>query len=164
MSQPETSGPDHTASPALNLPLRLAALAAGSSIISLRQELDSRALIVFLTLVVFLGPYLLIALSPQHRGPAQLGFASGYALSMSAALIVYFVARSFEAATPAPIGAYKVGLLLNVVLLVIAVNSWIRWRKRLNNSSAFSMLVFGGCYPIFGFCLIAVLGHLFLDR
>lgn len=158
MSQPEMAP-----SP-VNLPLRLAGLAAGIFIISLRQELDSRVLIVFLTLVVFLGPYLLICLAPQHMRPVQVGFAAGYAFTMSAALIIYFVVRSFGLTTPAPLGAYKLELLLNLALLIIAVNTWIRWRNRIDKNVAFSMLAFGGCYPFFAFCFILVLGHLFLDR
>jgi hypothetical protein len=148
----------------INLPLRLAGLAAGISTISLRQELDSRVLVVFLTLLVFLGPYLLIGLVPKHMGPFQVGFATGYALSMLVALVIHFVARSLGSTTPAPIGAYKVELLLDFALLTIAVITWIRLRKRIDNSAAFSMLVLGLGYPFFAFCFVVVLGHLFLDR
>jgi hypothetical protein len=158
------ANPDSLISSPINLPLRLTALAAGISIISLRQELDSRAPVVFLTLLFFLGPYIVIGFVPKRRGPLQVGFASGYALSMSVALAIYFVARSLGSTTPAPVGAYKVGLLLNFVLLAIAVSTWIRLRKKFDNSVAFSMLVFGFGYPFFAFCFVALLGHLFLDR
>jgi hypothetical protein len=146
-----------------NLPLRLASLAAGISIISLRQELDSRLLVVILTLLVFLGPYLLIGFAPKRMGPHQVGFASGYALSMSVALTIYFVLRSFGLSTPAPVAAYKVELLLNFALLAIAVYTWIRLRNKIDHSVAFSMLVLGFGYPFIAFCSVLVLAQPFLD-
>jgi hypothetical protein len=147
-----------------NLPLRLAGLAAGISIILLRQELDSRLPVVLLTLLVFLGPYLIIGFVPKHMGPLQVGFASGYALSMLVALTIYFVLRSFGFTTPAPVAAYKVELLLNFALLAIAVNTWIRLRNKIDQRAAFSMLALGFGYPFFAFCFVLVLGHLLLDR
>jgi hypothetical protein len=56
MSQPEL--PDRTTVVSglrVNVPLRLASLAAGIPIVFLRQELGSEALIVFVTLLFYLG-------------------------------------------------------------------------------------------------------------
>jgi hypothetical protein len=147
-----------------NLLLRLAALAAGISILFLRQELDTRLLVVFLTVLGFSAPYLFIVLAPKRMEPRQVGFASGYALSMSVALAIYFFLRSFEATTPAPMRAYEIALLLNVALLAIAVHTWIRLRTKIDHSTAFSTLALGFAYPFLAFCFVLVLAHLFLDR
>ncbi len=65
MSKPELPDPTTVVSglPA-DVPLKLASLAAGIPILFLRQELGSEALIVFVTLLFYLGPYLLIGFAP----------------------------------------------------------------------------------------------------
>src|SRR6266850_2955435 len=65
MSKPELPDPITVVSglPA-DVPLKLASLAAGIPILFLRQELGSEALIVFLTLLFYLGPYVLIGFAP----------------------------------------------------------------------------------------------------
>jgi hypothetical protein len=89
----------------VNVPLRFASLAAGIPILFLRQELGSEALIVFVTLLFYLGPYLLIGFAPPLKRPFQVGFAAGYAFAMSVALVIYFVARSLGSPTSAAIKA-----------------------------------------------------------
>src|SRR5437660_4496732 len=100
MSKPELSDPTTVVSELPgNVPLKLASLAAGIPILFLRQELGSEALIVFLTLLSYLGPYLLIGFAPLLKRPFQVGFAAGYALAMSVALVIFFVARSLGSPT-----------------------------------------------------------------
>jgi hypothetical protein len=145
--------------PHSNLPLRVAGLVAGIPILFLSQELDSQARMVFLTLLFYLGPYLFIGFAPAQWGFMQVGFAAGYAFSMSLALIIYVVLRSFGLPTSvAPFNAYKMGVLLNFVLFVIAASTWKRSRNRLDQSGTFQMLALGLFYPCFAFILVALLG------
>jgi hypothetical protein len=160
MSQPVL--PDRTtvvSGLTVNVPLRLASLAAGIPILFLRQELGSEALIVFVTLLFYLGPYLLIGFAPPLKRPFQVGFAAGYAFAMSVALVIYFVARSLGSPTSAAIvSSYGLGLLLNFALLTIAVITWIRLRKKIDNGATFSMLIVGLGYPFIAFFVTLILG------
>jgi hypothetical protein len=162
MSQPEL--PDRTTVvselPA-NVPLKLASLAAGIPVLFLRQELGSEALIVFFTLLVYLGPYLLIGFAPPQKRPFQVGFAAGYASAMSVALAIYFVARSLGSPTSTGIvSSYGLALLLNFALLTIAIITWIRLRKQIDNDATFSMLFAGLAYPFMVFIVTLILGSL----
>lgn len=163
MSQPEL--PDRTAVVSgllVNVPLRLASLAAGIPILFLRQELGSEALIVFVTLLFYLGPYLLIGFAPPLKLPFQVGFAAGYAFAMSVALVIYFVARSLGSPTStAIVRSYGSGLLLNFALLTIAVITWIRVRKKIDNGETVSMLTKGLGYPFIAFVVSLLLGNMF---
>jgi hypothetical protein len=163
MSQPELPDPTTVVSALpVNVPLKLASLAAGIPIVFLRQELGSEALIVFLTLLSYLGPYVLIGFAPPLKRPFQVGFAAGYAFAMSVALVVYFVARSLGSPTSAAIvSSYGLGLLLNFALLTIAVITWIRLRKKIDNGATFSMLIVGLGYPLIAFVVSLILGNLF---
>jgi hypothetical protein len=162
MSQPEL--PDPTAAVSalpVNVPLKLASLAAGIQILFLGQELGSEALIVFLTLLFYLGPYLLIGFAPPLRRPFQVGFAAGYAFAMSVALVIYFVARSLGSPTSAGIvSSYGLALLLNFALFTIAVITWIRLRKKIDNNATFSTLIAGLGYPFLAFVVTLILGSM----
>jgi len=163
MSKPELPDPTTVVSglPA-NVPLKLASLAAGIPILFLRQELGSEALIVFVTLLFYLGPYLLIGFAPPLKRPFQVGFAAGYAFAMSVALVLYFVARSLGSPTSAAIvSSYGLGLLLNFALLTIAVITWIWLRKKIDNGETFAMLIVGLGYPFLAFVATLILGNLF---
>jgi len=162
MSQPELPDPTTAVSELpVNVPLKLASLAAGIPILFLRQELGSEALIVFLTLLSYLGPYLLIGFAPPLKRPFQVGFAAGYAFAMSVALVLYFVARSLGSPTSAAIvSLYGLGLLLNFVLLTIAIITWIRLRKKIDNDATFSMLIAGLGYPFIAFVGLLILGSM----
>jgi hypothetical protein len=163
MSQPELPDPTTVVSALpVNVPLKLASLAAGIPILFLRQELGSEALIVFLTLLFYLGPYLLIGFAPRLKRPFQVGFAAGYAFAMSVVLVIYFVGRSLGSPTSAAIvRSYGLGLLLNFALFAIAVITWIRLRKKIDNGATFSMLIAGlGC-PLIAFVVVAILGNIF---
>ena len=163
MSQPELPDPTTVESglPA-NVPLKLASLAAGIPILFLGQELGSEALIVFLTLLFYLGPYVLIGFAPPPKRPFQVGFAAGYAFAMSVALAVYFVARSLGSPTSAAIvRSYGLGLLLNFALLTIAVITWIRLRKKIDNGATFEMLIAGLGYPLMAFIVVAIFSNVF---
>jgi len=163
MSQPEL--PDHTTAVselAVNVPLKLGSLAAGIPILFLRQELGSEALIVFLTLLSYLGPYVLIGFAPPLKRPFQVGFAAGYSFAMSVALVIYFVARSFGSPISAAIvSSYGLGVLLNFALLTIAIITWIRLRKKIDNGATFSMLIAGLGYPLIAFFVVAILSNMF---
>ncbi len=163
MSQPELPEPTTVISELpVNIPLKLASLAAGIPILFLRQELGSEALIVFLTLLAYLSPYVLIGFAPPLKRQFQVGFAAGYAFAMSVALVIYFVARSFGSPTSAAIvSSYGLGLLLNFALLTIAIITWIRLRKKIDNGATFSMLIAGLGYPLIGFVVVAILGNMF---
>jgi hypothetical protein len=163
MSQPELPDPTTVVSGLpVNVPLKLASLAAGIPILFLRQELGSEALIVFLTLLSYLGPYVLIGFAPPLKRPFQVGFAAGYAFAMSVALVIYFVARSLGSPTSAAIvSSYGSGLLLNFALFTIAVITWIRLRKQIDNSATFSMLIVGLGYPLIAFVVSLIVGNLF---
>ena len=163
MSQPELPDPATVVSALpVDVPLKLASLAAGIPILFLRQELGSEALIVFLTLLFYAGPYLLIFFAPPLKRPFQVGFAAGYAFAMSVALVIYFVARSLGSPTSAAIvSAYELGLLLNFALLTTAVIIWIRLRKKIDNGATFSTLIAGLGYPLIAFVVIAILGNIF---
>ena len=145
----------------VNVPLKLASIAAGIPILFLRQELGSEALIVFLTVVFYLGPYLLIGFAPPRKRPFQVGFAAGYASAMSVALAIYFVARSLGSPTSSAIvRLYGSGLLLNFALLAIAVITWIRLRKKIDNGATISMLIAGVGYPLIAFAVTLMLGSM----
>jgi hypothetical protein len=145
-----------------NLPLKLAGLAAGIPILFLLQELGSEALIVFLTLLFYLGPYLLIGFAPPLKRPFQVGFAAGYAFAMSVALAIYFVARSLGSPTStAIVSSYGFALLLNFALFTIAVITWIRLRKQIDNGATVSMLIAGLGYPFMAFVVMAILSNMF---
>jgi len=163
MSQPEL--PDRTtvvSGLAVNVPLRLASLAAGIPILFLRQELGSEALIVFLTLLFYLGPYVSIGFAPPLKRPFQVGFAAGYAFAMSVALVIYFVARSLGSPTSAGIvRSYGLALLLNFTLFTIAVITWIRLRKKIDNGATVSMFIAGLGYPLIAFVVTAIFGNMF---
>src|SRR5882724_6317008 len=163
MSQPELPDPTTAVSGLpVNVPLKLASLAAGIPILFLRQELGSEALIVFLTLLSYLGPYVLIGFAPPLKRPFQVGFAAGYAFAMSVALVIYFVARSFGSPISAAIvSSYGLGLLLNFALLTIAIITWIRLRKKIDNGATFSMLIAGLGYPLIAFFVVAILSNMF---
>jgi hypothetical protein len=163
MSQPELPDPTTVVSGLLfNVPLRLASLAAGIPILFLRQELGSEALIVFVTLLFYLGPYLFIGFAPPLKRPFQVGFAAGYAFAMSVVLVIYFVARSLGSPTSAAIvRSYGLGLLLNFALLTTAVITWIRLRKQIDNDATVSMLAAGLGYPLIAFVVVAILGNMF---
>lgn len=163
MSRPELPDPTTVVSGLpVNVPLKLASLAAGIPILFLAQELGSEALIVFLTLLFYLGPYLLIVFAPPLKRPFQVGFAAGYAFAMSVALVIYFVARSLGSPTSAAIvSSYGIGLLLNFALFTIAVITWIRLRKKIDNGATFSMLIAGLGYPLIAFVATAILGSVF---
>jgi len=163
MSQPELPAP-HTVVSALrvNVPLKLASLAAGIPMLFLRQELGSEALIVFATLLFYLGPYLLIVFAPPLKPPFQVGFAAGYAFAMSIALVIYFVARSLGSPTStAIVSSYGLALLLNFALFTIAVITWIRLREKIDNGATFSLLLAGLGYPLIAFVVVAILGNMF---
>ena len=163
MSQPELSDPNTVVSGSpVNFPLKLAGLAAGIPIIFLRQELDSQVLIVFLTLLFFLGPYLLIGFVPARMRPFQVGFAAGYAFSMLVALVFYLAARSVGFHSAVPVSAYEASLLLNFALLTIAVITWIRLRKRIDNGATVSPFMFGLGYPFLAFVVMAIVSNIFL--
>jgi hypothetical protein len=163
MSQPELPDPTTMVSGLpVNVPLKLASLAAGIPIVFLRQELGSEALIVFLTLLSYLGPYLLIGFAPRLKRPFQVGFAAGYAFAMSVVLVIYFVARSLGSPTSAAIvSSYGLALLLNFALFAIAVITWIRLRKQIDNGATVSMLAAGLGYPLIAFVVLLILGNLF---
>ncbi len=163
MSQPELPDPTTAVSELpVNVPLKLASLAAGIPILFLRQELGSEALIVFLTLLSYLGPYLLIGFAPPLKRPFQVGFAAGYAFAMSVALVIYFVGRSFGSPSSAAIvSSYGLGLLLNFALLTIAIITWIRLRKKIDNGATLSMLIAGLGYPFIAFVVVAILSNMF---
>ena len=163
MSQPELPDPTTPVSELpVNVPLKLASLAAGIPILFLRQELGSEALIVFLTLLSYLGPYVLIGFAPPLKRPFQVGFAAGYAFAMSLALVIYFVGRSFGSPSSAAIvSSYGLGLLLNFALLTIAIITWIRLRKKIDNGATFSMLIAGLGYPFMAFFVVAILSNMF---
>jgi hypothetical protein len=163
MSQPELPDPATVAS-ALpgNVPLKLASLAAGIPILFLRQELGSEDLIVFFTLLFYLGPYLLISFAPPLKRSSQVGFAAGHAFGMSVALAIYFVGRSLGSPTSAAIAwSYGLALLLNFALFTIAVIAWIRLRKQIDSNAAFPMLIAGLGYPLLAFIVVAILGNAF---
>ena len=163
MSKPELPDPTTVVSglPA-DVPLKLASLAAGIPILFLRQELGSEALIVFVTLLFYLGPYLLIGFAPPLKRPFQVGFAAGYAFAMSVVLVIYFVARSLGSPTSAAIvSSYELGSLLNFALLTTAVITWIRLRKKIDNGETFAMLIVGLGYPFLAFVATLILGNLF---
>jgi hypothetical protein len=162
MSQPDLPDPTTVVSelPA-NVPLKLASFAAGIPILFLLQELGSEALIVFLTLLFYLGPYVLIGFAPPLKRPFQVGFAAGYAFAMSAGLVIYFVARSLGSPTSAAIvSSYGLGLLLNFALLTIAVITWIRLRKKIDSGETFSMLIAGLGYPFIAFVVTLIFGSM----
>ncbi len=163
MSQPELHDRTTVVSGLpVNVPLRLASLAAGIPILFLRQELGSEALIVFLTLLFYLGPYVLIGFAPPLKRPFQVGFAAGYAFAMSVVLVIYFVARSLGSPTSAAIvSLYGLALLLNFALFAIAVITWIRLRKQIDNGATVSMLAVGLGYPFIAFVVVAILGSMF---
>src|SRR5258708_18219100 len=162
MSQPELPDPTTAVSELpVNVPLKLASLAAGIPILFLRQELGSEALIVFLTLLSYLGPYVLIGFAPPLTRPFQVGFAAGYAFAMSVALVLYFVASSLGSPTSAAIvSSYGLGLLLNFALLTIAIVTWMRLRKKIDNDETFSMLIAGLGYPFIAFVGLLILGSM----
>ena len=162
MSQPELPDPTRAVSelPA-NVPLKLASFAAGIPILFLGQELGSEALIVFLTLLFYLGPYLLIGFAPRLKRPFQVGFAAGYAFAMSVALVIYFVARSLGSPTSSGIvSSYGLALLLNFALFTIAVITWIRLRNKIDNDATFSTLIAGAAYPFLAFVVTLMLGNM----
>jgi hypothetical protein len=162
VSQPELPDPTTVVSalPA-NVPLKIASLAAGIPILFLRQELGSEALIVFLTLLSYLGPYLLISFAPPLKQPFQVGFAAGYAFAMSVVLVIYFVARSLGSPTStAIVSSYGLGLLLNFALFTIAVITWIRLRKKIDNGATFSMLIIALGYPFLAFLVTLIFGSM----
>jgi hypothetical protein len=163
MSQPELPDRGTVVSGLLvNVPLRLASLAAGIPILFLRQELGSEDLIVFATLLFYLGPYLFISFAPPLKLPFQVGFAAGYAFAMSVALVIYFVGRSLGSPTSAAIvRSYGSGLLLNFALLTIAIITWIRVRKKIDNGETVSMLIKGLGYPFIAFVVSLILGNMF---
>jgi len=146
----------------VNVSLKLASLAAGIPMVFLRQELGSEGLIVFFTLLAYLGPYLFIGFAPPLKRPFQVGFAAGYAFAMSVVLVIYFVARSLGSPTSAAIvRSYGLGLLLNFALFTVAVITWIRLRKKIDNGATFSMLIAGLGYPLIAFVVVAILANLF---
>ena len=158
MSQPQLpdAPPVVSASPS-NVPLKLASLVAGIPILFLREELGSETLVVFLTLLFYLGPYVLIAFAPPLKPPFQVGFAAGYAFAMSVVLVIYFVARSLASPTSkAIVTSYGSSLLLNFALLTIAVITWIRLRKKIDNGDTFSMLAAGLGYPWIAFVVVLI--------
>jgi hypothetical protein len=80
---------------------------------------------------------------------------------MSVVLVIYFVARSLGSPTSAAIvSSYGLGLLLNFALLTIAVITWIRLRKKIDNGETMSMLIVGLGYPFMAFVVVAILGSM----
>ena len=163
MPQPDPSAPNTPVSGfTANIPLKLASLAAAIPILFLAQELGSEALLVVLTFLLYVGPYLLIGFAPPLKRPFQVGFAAGYAFAMLVALAVYFAARSFGSPNSAAIvSSYGLGLLLNLALFTTAIITWIRLRKTIDNSATFSMLVAGLGYPFLAFLAVGLLANMF---
>jgi hypothetical protein len=161
MSKPELPDPTTVVGLPADVPLKLASLAAGIPILFLGQELGSEALVVLLTLLFYLGPYLLITFAPPRKRPFQVGFAAGYAFAMSVVLVIYFVARSLGSPTSAVIiSSYGLGLLLYFALLTTAVITWILLRKKIDNGETFAMLVVGLGYPFLAFVATLILGSM----
>jgi len=52
-------------------------------------------------------------------------------------------------------------LLLNFALLTIAIITWIRLRKKIDNDATFSMLIAGLGYPFIAFVVVAILSNMF---
>ena len=140
--------------------LRILALVATIPIIGLREELGSDLGIVCLTTFLYISPYVLVTVAPVQWMPQQIGLAVGYSLSMFAALVAYFVGRSFGfPTTVAPVSAYKYALVLNAMLFVVGLIMWIVHRKAVH-ARAFLLLTVGLAYPFIVFLLIlAVAAH-----
>lgn len=161
MSSPESGNADRTTSPLIDSPLQLAGLAAGIPILFLAGELGPDGVVVLLTFAFFLGPYVAIGFVPKRREPFRVGFATGYGLSMLAALAIFFFLRSLGApvsAPQAPVIAYGAGLVLNFNLLIVASATWVRQREKIDNSATFSMFVAGLGYPFLAFLIVALIG------
>src|SRR5262249_20728769 len=153
-SHTESANSNCTVSWPIKSPLKLASLAAGIPIVFLGQEFDSNALVVLLTLVFFVGPYVAIAFVSRDRRPFQVGFSGGYGLSMVLALCIYFVLRSFGApVSSAPVVAYGAGLLFNFLLLTISLITWIKMRKTTDNGEVFAKFAAGCGYPFLAFLI-----------
>ena len=163
MSKPELPDPATVVSGLpVDVPLKLASLAAGVPILFLGQELGSEGPIVLLTLLFYVGPYLFIVFAPPLKRPFQVGFAAGYGFAMSVVLVIYFVARSLGSPTStAIVNSYVLGLLLNCALFTIAVIAWIRLRKMIDNGETFSMLLAGLGYPLIAFVVVAIFSNVF---
>ena len=163
---PQPQMPDPTTVPSgapAAVPLKVASLASGIPILFLGQELGSQGLIVFLTLLFYLSPYVLIAVAPPPRRHFQVGFAAGYAFAMIVVLLVYFVARSLGAPTStAIVSLYGLALLFNLTLFAIAVITWTRLRKSIDNGATTSMLFTGLVFPFVGFVVVAIFSNIFL--
>jgi hypothetical protein len=147
--------------------LRLVALTAGIPIIWLSKEFSPRPLDIFLTLLFYLAPNIVIAICPNKWDGFRLGVGIGYPLSMIIALQLYLHARAAGALMPTepltpppPVSAYKAALLLNVALLVTSITFLIWRRNRLGDLFSVILSVVGAlAYPYLAFVAIAVLNQ-----
>ncbi|MGA8870943.1 MAG: hypothetical protein WA434_08200 [Candidatus Acidiferrales bacterium] len=138
------------------LPLRIAALAAGLSIIPLRDLIDSRA--GSLTLLLYISPYVILVLLGGKWRASTVGFAVGFSTSMQIGLIATLV-FSLGFPNPIPPGVYYTAFrYLNLVLTLVATVSWVRDRKRISSFTAASMALLGVAYPFLAFLTEVMIG------
>jgi len=147
-------------------------MVAAVPIALLRNELDSRTVIVVFVMLFYVGAYLAVASAfSQVRWTAfRIGFTAGLSLSMCAA--VFFVlamnAISFPTAAsssrpPVWEGAYPAAWVSNGILFVIAIGCWISYTNRqpTENRTVTRYSLLGLAYPYLAFVLVGIVSALF---
>ena len=138
--------------------IRIAALAAAIPIMNLRSINGAEAGIVFMTVMFYCGPYLLVALGPPKWASVQVGFSAGYSVSMLAALLIVLVFQlPFSTLSHADLRSLHLAQSADVILLAVAVITWLWDRKRLDNASAGIFGLLGLIYPFAVFLIEMVI-------
>ena len=134
--------------PAYNIALRLTALLAAIAVFLLRNWVFPTLLGDFLSVLLYAGPYLLIAFCPSRIASIQVGFAFGYAVALFMGLAV-LVVLDFD---PVPRAARELGWI-DAGLVVVAIVTWLWNRRELASSMGGIVVIPALFYPLLAFVL-----------